>query len=128
MKICADYLYTKNDEWVKIDGNTATIGITDYAQDALSDIVFVEITVVVDDELEAEDNIATVESIKAASDVYAPVAGKVVATNEDLTDAPEKMNTDPFGEAWLVKIESDNFDVSGLMDAASYEAYCAERD
>ncbi len=129
MNINPKFLYSKNDEWVDIDGKTAVVGLTDYAQDALSDIVFVEISVSEGDALEASDLIGTVESVKAASDVYTPVAGKVTATNEAVVDQPEKINSDPFGEAWLIKLESDaGFDTTGLMDAAAYQAYCEERE
>lgn len=127
MKIKADCFYTKNDEWVLIEGDTATVGLTDYAQDALSDIVFVELTVDLGDTIAAADNIATVESIKAASDVYAPVGGEVIALNEAVADTPELINSDPFGEAWLIKLKG-TFDSAGLMDPAAYEAYCAERN
>lgn len=126
MEIKSDLFYTKNDEWVRIEDGVATVGLTDYAQDALSDIVFVEITVGPGDTIEAEENIATVESIKAASDVYAPVAGEVAAINDGVCDAPETINNDPFGTAWLIKIKG-NFNTSWLMDAEAYEAYCADR-
>lgn len=127
MKIKAECFYTKNDEWVLVEGDTATVGLTDYAQDALSDIVFVELTVNPGDKIEVEENIATIESIKAASDVYAPVGGEVVALNEAVVDSPELINSDPFGAAWLIKIKGQ-FDRARLMDAAAYEAYCAERN
>ncbi len=129
MDINPKFLYSKNDEWVEIDGKTAVIGITDYAQNALSDIVFVEISVSEGDELEASDLIGTVESVKAASDVYTPVSGRVTAANEAAVDKPEILNTDPFGIAWLVKLENeDGFDTSDLMDAAAYQAYCEQRE
>lgn len=126
MQVKSDCFYTKNDEWVLIEGDVATVGLTDYAQDALSDIVFVELTVGIGDDIAAEDQIATVESIKAASDVYAPIAGEVVALNEGVADTPELINQDPFGAAWLIKLKG-SFDTSALMDAAAYEAYCADR-
>ncbi len=128
MNINPDFLYSKNDEWLEINGKTAIIGITDYAQNALSDIVFVEISVSEGDDLEAADLIGTVESVKAASDLYTPVAGTVTATNEAIVDKPEMINTDPFGAAWIVKLKNENgFDTAGLMDAAAYKAYCEER-
>lgn len=126
MQVKSDCFYTKNDEWVLIEGDVATVGLTDYAQDALSDIVFVELTAGLGDTIAAEDQIATVESIKAASDVYAPVAGEVVALNDAVSDSPELINQDPFGAAWLIKLKG-SFDTSALMDAAAYEAWCADR-
>ena len=119
--------YTKNDEWINpADG---TVGITDYAQDQLSDVVYVEFLVEVGDEVKQGDTIATVESVKAAADVYAPVSGKVVAINEALDDAPELVNESPYGEAWFLRLEiADPSELDGLMDAAAYEAYCNERD
>ncbi len=126
MQVKSDCFYTKNDEWVLIEGDVATVGLTDYAQDALSDIVFVELTAGIGDTIAAEDQIATVESIKAASDVYAPVAGEVVALNDAVSDSPELINQDPFGAAWLIKLKG-SFDTSALMDAAAYEAWCADR-
>lgn len=126
MQVKSDCFYTKNDEWVLIEGDVATVGLTDYAQDALSDIVFVELTAGIGDTIAAEDQIATVESIKAASDVYAPVAGEVIALNDAVSDSPELINQDPFGAAWLVKLKG-SFDTSALMDAAAYEAWCADR-
>lgn len=126
MQVKSDCFYTKNDEWVLIEGDVATVGLTDYAQDALSDIVFVELTAGIGDTIAAEDQIATVESIKAVSDVYAPVAGEVIALNDAVSDSPELINQDPFGAAWLVKLKG-SFDTSALMDAAAYEAWCADR-
>jgi glycine cleavage system H protein len=115
--------YTESDEWVKVEGNIATIGITDRAQDALSDIVFFEANVSVDDDVEKGDAVATVESVKSAADVNAPVSGKIVEINEDLGDSPETVNSDPYGEAWMVKIElSDASELEDLMDADTYEA------
>ena len=121
-------LYTKEDEWVKVDGDEGTIGITDFAQDALSDIVYVELPDV-GDNIEAEDSFGVVESVKAASDLYSPVSGEVTAVNDDLLDAPEILNSDPYGEGWMVKIKlSDPAELQGLMDAAAYTAYCEERE
>ena len=122
MKIPTELKYTKNDEWIKVDGDTGTIGVTDYAQDQLSDIVFVEIVVSEGDEIAKGDSIATLESVKAASDVYSPVSGKVVAVNEALSDTPENINKDPYGEAWMIKIELTNSaDLDDLLSAESYE-------
>ncbi len=115
--------YTKSDEW--FDPATGKVGISDYAQGQLSDIVFMEVTVSVGDTIEAGSAIASVESVKAASDVLAPVSGKVVAVNENLSAGPEAINSDPYGEAWFIQVEGG--DASGLMDAAAYEKYCEER-
>ncbi len=129
MNIPADLKYTKNDEWVRVEGNIGTVGITDYAQEQLSDVVFVEILVGEGDAVSQNDSCATVESVKAASDVYMPVSGTVTAVHEELADEPEVVNSDPYGEAWMVKVElSDPSELDGLMDAAAYEAYCEERE
>ena len=122
MNIPTELKYTPNDEWVKVEGNTATIGITDYAQDQLSDIVYVELIVSEDEEVAAGDSCAAVESVKAAADVYMPVSGKVVALNEVLADTPELINSDPYGEAWMIKVElSDASELDGLLDAPAYQ-------
>ena len=122
MNIPADLKYTKNDEWIRVEGNVGTVGITDYAQDQLSDIVYVEIVAAEDELSEQNDTCATVESVKAAADVYLPVSGKIVAINETLADTPEVVNSDPYGEAWMVKIEiSDPEELDTLLDAATYE-------
>ena len=121
--------YSKNDEWVRLEGNVATIGISDYAQDALSDIVFLEYLVGEGDEVSKGDTLGTIESVKAASDVYFPVGGKVVALNEALLDTPEKVNEEPYDAAWMVKIEvADSSEADALLDAAAYQADIAERD
>ncbi|MBL7162057.1 MAG: glycine cleavage system protein GcvH [Anaerolineales bacterium] len=114
--------YTKNDEWVRVEGDDGTIGITDYAQDQLSDIVFVEYLVDVGESIDKGEAFATVESVKAAADVYMPVTGEVIAINEDLPDAPESINSDPYGEAWLIKIKiSDPAELDDLLDADAIE-------
>lgn len=129
MNIPADLKYTKNDEWIKVEGNLGTVGITDFAQDQLSDIVFVEIILAEDEIVNQGDTCATLESVKAAADVYVPVGGKVTAINEDLPDSPETVNSDPYGQAWLVKIEiSDPSELDGLMDASAYEAHVASKE
>lgn len=128
MNAPANLKYTKSDEWVKLDGNMATVGITDYAQEQLSDVVFVEITVDVDDQLKKQSHIATIESVKAAADVNSPVSGKVIEINQDLANAPEKVNTDPFGAAWMLKIDVSNpAEMSELLDAKAYEEHCSAR-
>lgn len=126
-KFPADVKYTKNDEWVKVTGDTATAGITDYAQEQLSDIVYVELpsTGAI---IKQGETFGSVESVKAASDVYMPVSGEILETNEALSTSPELVNSDPFGKAWMVKFKLTNpSEVNGLMDAAAYEKYCAER-
>ena len=121
--------YTQNDEWVLIEGDTATIGVTDYAQDQLSDVVYVEASVSAGDTVAKEGAIATVESVKAASDVYAPAGGEVLEVNEALEDEPELVNSDPYGQGWMVKIKLSNAgELDGLMDAAAYAAHCDERE
>ena len=125
MNVPNDLKYTTNDEWIRVDGNLGVVGITDFAQNQLSDIVFVEIVVGVGDQVNKGDSAATLESVKAAADVYMPVGGKVVAVNEALPDTPEKVNSDPYGDAWMVKIEiTDPAELNGLMDAAGYEKHC----
>ena len=122
-----DLKYTENDEWIRVSGNTARIGLTDYAQDNLSDLVFVELPDV-GDTLTKGEVFASVESVKAASDVYAPASGKVIAVNTALDNAPETINSDPYGEGWIVEIELSNpADVNDLLDAAAYAKHCASR-
>ena len=128
MNIPAELKYTKSDEWVKVAGNVATVGVTDYAQSQFSDIVFLEFSVEAENEIGKNDAIATLESVKAAADITSPVSGKVIELNESLTDKFELINSDPFGEAWIVKIElSDSSELSSLLDATAYEKYCEER-
>jgi len=125
MKVLENLLYTEEHEWLKVEGNTAYFGITDYAQNMLGGIVYVELPDE-DDELEKGENFAVIESVKAATDIIAPVDGTVLEANEDLDDSPEKINESPF-EAWIVKIEiSDASQLEGLMDAKAYEAFCAK--
>lgn len=128
MNIPAELKYTENDEWIKIEGNTGTVGITDFAQDQLSDVVFVEIIVEPDESLNQGEACATVESVKAAADVYLPVGGTITGLNEDLLDAPELVNSDPYGEAWMIKIElSDPGEADSLLDAEAYQKHCEAR-
>ena len=116
----ANLRYTEQHEWVKRDGAMAWIGITDYAQEALGDITFVELPAM-DREVQQGEEIVVVESTKAASDVYAPVSGKIVAVNSAVEDEPERLNDDPFDQGWLVKIEvSDPSQVEALMSAEDY--------
>ena len=119
--------YTKSHEWIAIDGDTATVGITDHAQDLLGDMVFIELPEV-GDSLEANKECAVVESVKAASDVYSPLSGEVVAINESLADSPETVNSDPYG-AWLFKVKMSNAaEADGMLDAAAYSGVAAEDD
>jgi glycine cleavage system H protein len=128
MSIPTDRKYTKTDEWVQVDGNSATVGITDYAQEQLSDVVFIEVTASIGETVKSGTICATVESVKAAADVNMPVSGKVVGINEDLPSTPELVNTDPFGKAWMLKVELSNpAELDSLMDAAAYDAYLKER-
>lgn len=121
--------YTKSHEWVDVAGDgTVTVGVTDYAQQALGDLVFVELPES-GENVEAGDTCAVVESVKAASDVYAPLAGEVVEINEQLTEAPELVNEDPFGEGWLFKLSvADEGDIEGLLDAEAYQALVEEEE
>ncbi len=115
--------YTEDHEWITVDGDVATVGITDYAQKALGDIVFVE-TPEVGDEVSAGDEAGVVESVKAASEIYIPLSGEIVAANEDLEDEPSKVNTDPTTEGWMFKIKlSDTSELDGLMDEDAYKAH-----
>jgi glycine cleavage system H protein len=122
MNIPNNLKYTESNEWIRVQGNIGTIGISDYAQDQLSDIVFAEVIVNEGDQIKKGDTIATVESVKAAADVYSPVSGKVISINEALGGSPEVINTDPYGAAWIVKIELNNpVEVNDLMDPQAYE-------
>jgi glycine cleavage system H protein len=123
MNTPANLKYTKTDEW--FDPASRKAGLTDYAQSQLSDIVFVEIIVAAGDALQAGKQMASVESVKAAAESYAPVSAKVAAVNESLPDNPELLNSDPYGQGWMVQLEAG--DASGLMDAAAYIKYCEER-
>ena len=116
--------YSESHEWVKVEGNVALVGITDFAQHAMGDLSYVDMPEV-DDEVEAGEEFGAVESVKAASDLFSPVSGTVVEINEALEDAPELLNEDAF-ENWIIKVEmSDPSQLEALMDAAAYEAMCA---
>jgi glycine cleavage system H protein len=123
MNTPANLKYTKSDEW--FDPSSGAIGITDYAQSQLSDIVFVEILVEAGDTVEAGKSIASIESVKASTEVYASASGKVTAVNKGLSDKPETLNSDPYGEGWMIKVEGGT--AGAIMDAAAYEKYCGER-
>jgi len=120
--------YTETHEWARLEGDIVTIGITDHAQDALGDVVYVELPEP-GQHLAAREEAGVVESVKAASDIYAPVAGTVVSINELLEDAPELVNQDPYGDGWFYSIAVDDaLELAGLMDAEAYQAACAEED
>jgi glycine cleavage system H protein len=113
--------YAESNEWIKVEGKVGTIGISDYAQDQLSDIVFAEVIVSEGDTVKKGDTIATIESVKAAADVYSPVSGKVLSVNEELGGAPEVINTDPYGAAWIITVDLSNpGETDALLDAAAY--------
>ena len=121
MNIPETLKFTKDHEWVSIEGNIATVGITDFAQGELGDIVYVEIETV-EEQLEDEAVFGTVEAVKTVSDLFMPIAGTVVEMNEALEDTPELVNTDPYGAGWMIKIElEDDTDTSKLLDAAAYQ-------
>ena len=121
MEFPKDLKYTKDHEWVKIEGNTATIGITDFAQSELGDIVFVEVETE-GDELDAGEIFGTIEAVKTVSDLFMPVTGKVVKFNENLESNPELINDDPYGEGWMIKVEfAEGAATEELMDAEAYE-------
>jgi glycine cleavage system H protein len=126
MEFPEDLKYSKEHEWVLVEGHVATVGITDYAQDQLGDIVFVELPGL-GDKVSKEDAFGVVESVKAVSDVYAPVSGKVLEVNDDLPENPEMLNEDPYGDGWMIKIEMNDIEeLQDLMTAAEYEEYVAE--
>lgn len=129
MNIPTNLKFTDSNEWVEVDGNQATIGISDYAQNQLSDVVFAEIIVAVDDVIQKGDTIATIESVKAAADVYTPISGKVVAINEELAAEPEVINSDPYGNAWMIKLElSASDELDSLMNAEAYKKFVQEQE
>jgi glycine cleavage system H protein len=128
MNIPTELTYAETDEWAKVEGNQATIGISDYAQDQLSDIVFIDYVVSVGDAVEKGQHIVTVESVKAAADVLAPVSGTVTAVNEDLPQSPEVVNKDPYTTAWMIKIEMTNpAEIGSMMNSDAYMKYLQER-
>ena len=129
MNIPSVLKYTPNDEWIKVNGNIGTVGITDYAQEQLSDIVFVEVIVGIGETVKKGDACATIESVKAAADVYMPVSGKILEVNDSLPATPEVVNKDPYGAAWMVKFELSNpGELDQLLDAAGYEKQIEEKE
>jgi glycine cleavage system H protein len=128
MDIPNDLKYADSDEWVRSEEGIVTLGVTDFAQDQLSDIVYFEVTVAVGDSLAKGEAIAILESVKAAADIYSPVSGEVVEVNAALADTPEQVNVDPYGEAWMIKIRmADPADTDDLMDAEAYRKSAEER-
>jgi glycine cleavage system H protein len=122
-----DYRYTKDHEWIHVTDGIGTIGITDYAQHELGDVVFVELPNV-GTKINAGDSFGTVESVKAVSEIYCPASGTVTEANTSLANTPEKINQDPHGTAWLIKLRlSDQMEIANLMDASAYQAYIAEK-
>lgn len=127
MEVRNDLLYTSEHEWVRVEGNRAYVGITDYAQHSLGEIVYVELPEV-GDELNAGDVFSVIESVKAASDSYLPVSGKIVEVNEELSDSPQLINEDPYG-SWIVVVEMvDKSELDKLMNAEEYEEFCSKED
>jgi glycine cleavage system H protein len=127
LKFPSDLKYLKSDEWLRIEGDTGTIGISDFAQDQLNDVVYVDLPEV-GKVLAAGESFGSVESVKAASELMTPVAGEVIAVNSDLEKTPELVNSDPYGRGWMIKIRiTDAGAADSLMDAAAYEEYCKNR-
>jgi len=128
MEFPEDLKYSREHEWVLVEGSVATVGITDFAQDKLGDIVFVELPAV-GDKVTKDEAMGVVESVKAVSDVYAPVSGVVAEVNDDLPDSPDMINEDPFGDGWMVKIQmADPTDLDDLLDSEAYERFVAEQE
>jgi len=122
MNIPKELKYTKDHEWVKLEGDVATIGITDYAQGELGDIVYVDVDTL-DETLDAEETFGSVEAVKTVSDLFMPVAGEIIEFNEDIEATPESVNTDPYGAGWIIKVKVSSTDeVEALLDAEGYEA------
>ncbi|MCF6223627.1 MAG: glycine cleavage system protein GcvH [Flavobacteriaceae bacterium] len=121
MNIPENLKYTKDHEWISIDGDIATVGITLFAQGELGDIVYVDVETV-DETIERDEVFGSVEAVKTVSDLFMPLSGKIIEFNEALEDAPEKVNSDPYGEGWMIKIKlSDNTQIDNLLDAAAYK-------
>ncbi len=122
MNIPSELKYTKDHEWIKIEGDTATVGITDFAQGELGDIVYVEVDTL-DETLDAEEVFGTVEAVKTVSDLFLPLSGEIVEFNENLEDEPEKVNTDPYGEGWMIKLKfTDESEIDNLLSSEDYKA------
>lgn len=128
MEFPEDLKYSREHEWVLVEGKVATVGITDFAQEKLGDIVFVELPAV-GDKVTKDEAMGVVESVKAVSDVYAPVSGVVIEVNDDLPDSPDMINEDPYGDGWMIKIQmSDPTDLDDLMESDAYESFIAEQE
>ena len=122
MNIPTELKFTKDHEWVRIDGDILTIGITDFAQSELGDIVYIEVDTL-DENLKAEEVFGTVEAVKTVSDLFAPVSGEIIEFNESLEDSPEKVNEDPYGEGWMIKLKYENItELDNLLDASDYKS------
>lgn len=123
-----DLHYSKDHEWIRVDGDAAAIGITDYAQHALGDVVYIELPSV-GDKFTPHEAIGSVESVKAVSEVFTPIAGEVIEVNDGLNDNPEVVNTDPYGEGWMIKVKMDNpGEADAMLNAAEYEEYLSENE
>jgi glycine cleavage system H protein len=128
MEFPDDLKYTREHEWLLVEDKIATVGITDFAQEQLGDVVFVELPAV-GDKVTKDEAMGVIESVKAVSDVYAPVSGKVLEVNDDLPESTEMVNEDPYGDGWMVKIElSDPSEIADLMSAAEYEQFVSEQE
>lgn len=127
MQVPKDLKYTKDHEWARIEGTTVTVGITDYAQDKLGDVVFIEIENG-GTRLKQGEKFGTVESVKSVSDIFTPFSGTITDVNKEIIDHPEFVNKDPYGKAWMIKLTADAVqnEIAGLMDADAYEKYCNE--
>ncbi|GAB5564671.1 MAG: glycine cleavage system protein GcvH [Winogradskyella sp.] len=125
MNLPSELKYTKDHEWIKIEGEIATVGITDFAQSELGDIVYVEVDTL-DETLDAEEVFGTVEAVKTVSDLFLPLTGEIVEFNEGLEDEPEKVNSDPYGDGWMIKVKySDASEIENLLSAEDYKALIA---
>jgi glycine cleavage system H protein len=128
MNIPKELKYTKSDEWIRVEGNEATMGVSDFAQSQLSDVVYVEIHPAAGEQVAKGKPVASVESVKAAAEVYLPVGGIIRKVNDALSGTPELLNQDPYGKGWMVKFTiADPSELDGLMDAATYTTFCAGR-
>lgn len=120
--------YSKDHEWIKVDGDVATVGITDYAQNSLGDVVYVELPTV-GDKFDSHEAFGSVESVKAVSEIFTPIAGEIVEVNDGLNDAPEIVNSDPYGAAWMIKVKMNNAgEADAMLNAAEYEEYLSENE
>jgi glycine cleavage system H protein len=126
MNVPQELSYSKEHEWIRVEGGDCTVGVTDYAQDQLGDVVFVELPEV-GEKFAINDAVASVESVKAVSDIYLPLSGEIVAVNESILDSPELINDDPYGEGWIMKLRmDDSSELDGLLSPLDYENYVAE--